>query len=53
MERTQYARARLLSSVITDVGWLYLVVGAGGLVLIAGRLRNHRLIGLRPTSFSA
>ena len=33
MERTQYARARLLSAVITVVGWLYLIAGAGGFIM--------------------
>lgn len=33
MERTRYARARLLATVITGVGWLYLVAGAVGFIL--------------------
>lgn len=32
MERTQYARARLLANIITVVGWLYLFIGVAGFI---------------------
>ena len=33
MEKTKYARARLLNSIITGGGWLYLVAGVVGFIL--------------------
>lgn len=32
MERTQYAKARLLANIITVVGWLYLFIGVAGFI---------------------
>jgi O-antigen ligase len=32
MERTQYARARLLANIITVAGWLYLFMGVAGFI---------------------
>ena len=32
MERTQYARARLLANIITVAGWLYFFMGVAGFI---------------------
>jgi hypothetical protein len=32
MDRTRYATARIFATIITGIGWLYLVVGAVGFI---------------------
>ena len=33
MEKTRYAKVRVLANVLTALGWLYIVLGAGGFVI--------------------